>query len=262
VQALTLPRAAGFDADQWQVLTTRFMLIDASERHPKYCLPTADLLDPVRCTKLLREIGPVIGSPTLKVTASLLGKRIAFLSSAAALYAMTVFDKGLDLSLGNTILEYQHDGKWQSRMPLIDLTATRPPAGKRPQWREQIVRQLFAENLAPLWAALSAASGVSPKILWENTAVRIYSQYERHMIASAGQDKQARIQEDFDYLLHAPASVFGVKDNPLAQYHFAHTQCDGKLIRIRKTCCFYLRATTPPEYCSVCPLTYNRKAKI
>ncbi|MGH8813446.1 MAG: hypothetical protein ACREXO_15645, partial [Advenella sp.] len=147
MQALTLPKAAGFDADQWQVLTTRFMLIDASERHPVYSVPSADLLDPVRCAKLLREIGPIIGSPTLKVTASLLGKRIAFLSSAAALYAMTVFDKGLDLSLDNTVLEYQHDGKWQSRMPLIDLTVTRPQAGKRSQWRERIVQQLFADNL-------------------------------------------------------------------------------------------------------------------
>ena len=261
MQALTRPRADGFDANQWQVLTTRFMLIDARQRHPTCSMPMGALLDPARCTMLLREIGPIIGSPTLKVTASLLGKRIAFLSTAAALYAMTVFDKGLDLSLGNTVLEYQHDGKWQSRMPLINLAVTRPQAGARQQWRERIVRQLFAENLAPVWAALSAASGVSAKILWENLAVRIYSQYERHMIASAGQDKQARIQEDFDYLLHAPGAVFGVKDNPLAQYHFAHTRCDDKLIRIRKTCCFYLRATTPPEYCSVCPLTHNRKAK-
>ncbi|HLU02590.1 MAG TPA: IucA/IucC family C-terminal-domain containing protein [Advenella sp.] len=261
MQAASLPKSAGFEANQWQVLTTRFMLIDASERHPAYSAPMADLLDPARCTMLLRDIGPIIGSPTLKVTASLLGKRIAFLSTAAALYAMTVFDKGLDLSLRNTVLEYQHDGKWQSRMPLIDLTVTRPHPGERRQWREQIVRQLFAENLALVWTALSASSGVSPKILWENLAVRIYSQYERHMIASAGPDKLARIQEDFDYLLHAPASVFGVKDNPLAQYHFAHTRCDGKLVRVRKTCCFYLRATTPPAYCSVCPLTCKRKAK-
>ena len=261
MQTLTLRRPAGFDANQWQVLTTRFMLTDASARHPVYSIPTVDLLDPARCAMLLREIGPIIGSPTLKVTASLLGKRMAFLTTAAALYSMTVFDKGLDLSLGNTIFEYQHDGKWQSRMPLIDLAVTRAQAGDREQWRERIVQQLFAENLALVWAALSAASGVSPKILWENMAVRIYSQYERHMLASAGPDKKARIQEDFDYLLNAPASVFGVKDNPLKQYYFAHTRCDDKLIRIRKTCCFYLRATTPPEYCSVCPLTCNRKAK-
>jgi ferric iron reductase protein FhuF len=220
-------------------------------------IATTELLDPARCRELLDRLGPVIGSSSRAITASLLGKRIAFLTTASCLYAMTLFDKGLDLSVANSVTEYGHrDGLWRSRMVLKAFEVSCPAETDRAPWRQDVVERLFAGHLARLWAVFSEVSGVAPRILWENTAVRVYALYERKIGTQASLDMRDRVRDDLDYLVHgAPPSVFGMTDNPLARFYFSKTPvASGSLIRFRKTCCLYYKASTPVEYCSTCPL--------
>jgi ferric iron reductase protein FhuF len=124
---------------------------------------------------------PLIGAPDLAIAASLFAKRVAFLASGSVLYAMSVFDKGLPLSLTACRLEYAHDnGLWTSSLP-ADITATGYAPGARDAWRETIVSTLFRTFFAPLWQSLSQVSGLPEHILWENTAVRVYSLYQGRM---------------------------------------------------------------------------------
>jgi hypothetical protein len=73
-------------------------------------VPGEAIGDVQTCRALLERVMPLIGAPDLAIAASLFAKRVAFLASGNVLYAMSVFDKGLPLSLNTCRLEYAHDG--------------------------------------------------------------------------------------------------------------------------------------------------------
>jgi len=118
-----------FSEQEWALLSGALRLKPAQQCDPR-SLPARALLDETTCERLLLALGPVIGSPTLAITASLLAKRFSFLSTGACLYAMSVYDKGLRLSLDNCRVEYGHDdGVWTSSMPLDELQPFDYPPG-------------------------------------------------------------------------------------------------------------------------------------
>ncbi len=256
---------ADFLAAQWASLTREFPLSLATHEPSPTHFDTTRLLDLATCRHMLEALGPVMGSPARAITASLLAKRIAFLVTGPAFYAMSAFDQGLDLRLENCVTDVTHaDGLWQSRLLLKTMATDCPTPEDRTRWRERVARRVFAEHLAPLWVALHKASGISPRILWENTAVRVYSLYERRIARLTDSVVRSNAEDDFRYLVHdAPADVFGIAKNPLARYFFkprptvspTGQACD---MRVRKTCCLYFKATQPAEYCSACPLIHPR----
>ena len=94
------------------------------------------------------------------------------------------------------------------------------------------------------------------EILWENTAIRVYSLYEKKMGEGKSEQEKLRIQKDFEYLIHeAPASLFGETENPLAKFYGPKTKISfsNEPVRIRKTCCFYYKVSQNEKYCSTCP---------
>ncbi|CDG17672.1 IucA/IucC family C-terminal-domain containing protein [Xenorhabdus doucetiae] len=252
----------GFTHGEWQVLGEELRLREAVQCDKKRSLPATALTDETTCRALLDELTPVIGSPDRAITASLLSKRLAFLTTGSCLYAMSVYNKGLDLSLGNTLIEYGHDdGLWTSSLPLRQIQPVVAPEGAREAWRRNIIGTLFAGLLAPLWQTFSRAGEISSHILWENTAVRVYSLYERRMAKVVCPSLKARITQDFDWLINgADAALFGLPENPLSRFRrpLAVTG-DGCKVRFRRTCCFYYKASAPVEYCSACPLLRPRK---
>lgn len=243
---------------EWDVLHAQFLLKKGEARDREHSIRAVDLLVPQTCADLLDALMATIGSPSRRITASLLSKRIAFLTTGVGLHAMSMYDKGLDLSLENCHLEYRYaQQRWQSGMPLDNLTATTPPKGDRGEWRRQVIAGIFAGNLSRLWHSLSSVARVPLPVLWENTAVRVYSLYERRMTVSHCAGVRSRIQEDFNYLVRdAGPELFGAAGNPLAEFFrpVQRTRHSAQPIRIRKTCCYYYQATTPREYCSICPL--------
>ncbi|MFC4238031.1 IucA/IucC family C-terminal-domain containing protein [Thalassospira xianhensis] len=242
--------------DRWtEELRALCGLKSASTGLPGLSVPGPEILDKDICRDILNEAGRLLGSRSRKITASLLSKRIAFLTTAATLYPMSLYNRGLDLSLENCVIDYSHDSKrWQSSMYLYNLDASPPPPGARETWREDVCRRLFSTNLARLWQALHEASGVTLSILWENTAVRVYSLYERRLMSIGDMDTARQIREDFTYLTtEAAGSLFGCKDNPLQRFYFDKTAVGEREIRYRRTCCYYY-LTPPQEYCSTCPL--------
>ncbi|MND49143.1 Ferric iron reductase FhuF-like transporter [compost metagenome] len=257
--------ARHFTASQWTVLSGGLRLKDGDERDPLRSLMARDLLQVDVCEQLLDTLGPVIGSPTRAITASLLGKRLSFLATGACLYALSAYDKGLLLTLDNTLIEYGHDeGQWTSSMPLHHGLPLTYGANEREAWREALVRGLFAGLLQPLWHTFNRVTGVSRRILWENTAVRVYSLYEKRMAKIDDPSVRERCEADFNWLLtHAEPALFGLDYNPLSHFRRPPTRVDDgqRSIRFRRTCCFYYLATDPAEYCSTCPLLRPGKCR-
>ena len=247
-----------YKSDQWQVLCDCFSLVDAAHRHVDTSIWLPQLLDPEQCERFLYHLTPIIHSPSLKVTASLLSKRYAYLATAASLYAMTVYDAGLDMSAQNCFLDYTYKARiWHSQMPIQNTQVSHPvDAVHRTQWRDEVIAHLFADNLAVFWQVMIEVTKVRPRILWENTAVRVYSLYEKKMKSTCPSIRN-RIIEDYDYLLNqARPELFGIDHNPLTRYDFQKIKLSDSdnEIRFRKSCCFYYEATDPKEYCSNCPL--------
>lgn len=257
--------ARHFTVQEWNVLCGGLRLKDCAERDPLRSLMARDLLQEDVCERLLDALSPVIASPSRAITASLLGKRLSFLATGACLYAMSVYDKGLLLSLDNAVIEYGHDeGLWTSSMPLVHSLPLTYRAGEREAWRETLVQSLFAGLLKPLWQTFNRVSGVSRRILWENSAVRVYSLYEKRMAKIEEPSVRERYEADFRWLLtEAEPSLFGLDYNPLSHFRRPPTLLDEgqRSIRFRRTCCFYYLATEPAEYCSTCPLLRPGKCR-
>ncbi|WP_024678481.1 IucA/IucC family C-terminal-domain containing protein [Pseudomonas syringae] len=256
--------AQAFSEREWALLSGVLQLRRSDARDPRSLLARA-LLDDQVCEQLLATLGPIIGSPTLAITASLLAKRFSFLSTGACLYAMSVYDKGLILSLDNSVIEYAHDdGLWTSSMPLVDVTPVGYEPGAREAWRDMIVATLFRDMLQPLWETFNRVTGISRRILWENTAVRVYSLYDKRMEKVEDPLIRQRYQADFDWLLNqADPAMFGLSYNPLKHFRRPQTvlETEGKSVRFRRTCCFYYDASNPVEYCSNCPLLRPKKCR-
>ena len=249
--------SSAFTVEQWAVLCGPLRLKPMSLRDQERSLSARALLAPERCAHLLDQLGPVIGSPTRAITASLLAKRFSFLATGACLYAMSACDKGLMLALDDVVVEFGHDnGLWTSSMPLVDRAPIGYAAGSRALWRASIVKGLFADVLAPLWRQFNKVSRISQRILWDNTAVRVYSLYEKRMAKIEDPFALARIEADFQWLLYeAEPALFGLNYNPLAHFRRPLTTVeDGRQQRFRRTCCFYYQASNPVEYCAACPL--------
>ncbi len=255
-------RESAFSRQEWAVLSGNFRLRSFEERdHRGIC--AVDLVNEDQCLNLLDQLTPVINSPNRAVTASLLAKRIAFLTTGACLYSMSMFDKGLLLSPDNSWIEYGHNGElWTSCM---SLNCTKPATytqGQRDVWREALVRTLFADLLAPLWQVLHKVGGISLRILWENTAVRVYSLYERKMDNIDSEAARQQAQADFDWLLNqASPELFACSYNPLQRFRQPVCQTDNGLVRFRRTCCLYYKTTQPKEYCSTCSLLRPQSKK-
>lgn len=249
------------DSAQRDELRTTFGLREASERDGQHSQPVAAWLDAARCAELLDDLAERMAAPTRRVAASLLTKRLGFLTTGVAFQALSAYDRRLDLTPGNVWIEDGHvQGRWRSALPLSD-TRPLPAVEDHTTARALLARTLFGELLRPLWETLARVGRVSPRILWENAAVRLYSLYDRRLAELEDPAIRARCAEDFAWLLAATPAELGLETNPLAQFRRPATANTlGRPVRFRRTCCFYYQATAPAEYCSNCPLIRPREA--
>ncbi|GGN38434.1 MULTISPECIES: IucA/IucC family C-terminal-domain containing protein [Marinomonas] len=249
--------------DEWEVLAA-FGLKSYQQDEP-LAIDSRQLLDDALCLETLQKIMPELGAPNIKVTASLVIKRMAFLTLAPVLYAMSSFDKGLDGSLENSVFEYPLDNRiWQSKMPLKDTSVSvwnSSNKESRDTWRDGILTKVFAGHLTLLVEHFYRLTKVSRRVLWENVAVRVFSIYEQRILASVSEEKRETAEADYAYLLDkSTTELFGLNENPLTMFYRDKqlTALSENPVRVRRTCCFYYQATEPPVYCGSCPLPLKK----
>ncbi|MBY0124191.1 IucA/IucC family C-terminal-domain containing protein [Bacillus sp. S/N-304-OC-R1] len=213
----------------------------------------------------LDKLSQHIDAANEKVTASIFIKRYAFLA-VNYLYAMTVWNKKLDISFENVTLETDdHDELWLPSFYFNEKSAEKAYNEDRNAWRKNCVKMLFSDHLFPLIKNLSSVTKVSKLILWENIAVYIYWLYETILSKEKlPEEVILRAKEDFQYLVfQADGSLFGsLHDNPLKRYFNQHIYLEEfeREVRPRNTCCLsYLtkakkRCNTCPHTCAACPL--------
>lgn len=246
----------GFCSEQWETLQGLGLKSFCHDQDK--AIDSILLLDDDQCRAVLEEIMPALGAINLKITASLVIKRIAFLILAPALFSMSRFNVGLDMSIVHCVFEYPLENRfWQSKMPLktFELNVYKPEQDRN-VWREEVLKNVFANHLSLLVEQFHRVTRVSTRTLWENVAIRVFSIYERRILNGLSADLLAQARQDFSWLIDKNThSIFAVNKNPIAEFYTAKipSPSSEEVIRVRKTCCFYFKATEPSEHCSVCP---------
>lgn len=249
--------------DEWALLAA--LGLKTYQQDEPLAIDSSKLLDDALCLATLQKIQPEIGAPNLKITASLVMKRVAFLTLAPVLYSMSRFDKGLNATLENSVFEYPLKNRlWLSKMPLKS-TSISICRSDRDAWRESVLTAVFSGNLSLLVEQFYALTKVPKCILWENIAVRVFSIYERRILMNISEEIRAQAQSDYEFLLDTKTSaLFGLDENPLTRFHrkTLKTALSDEAVRVRRTCCYYYQATQPSEYCSNCPLPLKKMKKL
>ncbi|NHC39309.1 siderophore-iron reductase FhuF [Bacillus sp. MM2020_1] len=222
----------------------------------KQSFNVTDLLDESFLKDFLKNLSSAITAPSEKVAASIFIKRYAFLA-VMSLYAMTAWNKKINVSLENIKMELPEQGKdWLPGIALKDAALQDWDGNDRSEWRASILNDLFANNIYPLIFQLEKTVGISKLILWENIAVYVFWLYETEL------KDYDRAAEDFHYLIsEAQGSLFGSYNlNPLQKYFAEKTyleECDAE-VRVRKTCCFTYQLPADKR-CKTCPCTHIAK---
>ncbi|WP_158630198.1 IucA/IucC family C-terminal-domain containing protein [Cohnella sp. AR92] len=248
---------SSFAEEELEPLTAEFRLTSEQSEDRAHSVPAAELLNETGCIDYIDRVSRLFGTTSRTVGGSLFAKRYSYMTAMPVLYAMTMNNKGLPASIENCHVEsrFREDGVWLPGLRLNDWHTSDAANDDRHDWRDNVLRSLFAGNIAKLWRSFSKANRVSAATLWENTAVNVYWLYEQRIGDSSDPVLQARIREDYDYLLSAPGDLFGEKTNPLIKFDSPKVKLpqSEKPIRIRKTCCLYYLTDGERSYCSICP---------
>lgn len=238
-------------------LTKHFRITTNKSVDRMYSIPSLDLLNEAKCRDYLDKVTDIFESPSKKVLASQFSKRYSFSIITHSLYAMTMFNRGLDHSIENCNIESEyHDNVWLPKVRLSKLHVDQPTETNRHKWRDQVIKNIFANHIAKIWRSISQTTNISTTVLWENTAIYVYWLYEKRIGEGASESQKSRIYEDYQYLLgEAPGSLFGQSENPLKNYNSLNCTIPSpdKPVRIRKTCCYYYQISFNKVYCSTCP---------
>jgi len=222
--------------------------------------PVIEFLEEEKIKQYLEDVQQKISAPDKRVAASMFMKRYGFFA-VLNLYAMTVLNKRLNVSLTNISLETSDEEEiwyWNPKFYFFNLHTVSGPSESREQWRNETIRAIFHENIHKVLMALSEHSGLSKKVLWENVAIYVYWLYESVLARPKFDEKREMIQDDFSYLVkNAEGELFGPIDfNPLSRYYGIKVYRPEyeQNIRTRTTCCLYYKTKSTGDRCKTCPL--------
>ena len=209
-----------------------------------------NLLDKAYVTEFMKNLADSIGSPSERTAASIFIKRYAFIA-VISLFAMTTGNKKMNLSLDNIEMEEAERGKdWLPMISLKNPSVEEWNGEDRNEWRKNVYRELFADNLYPLIELFEKTFKVSKLVLWENIAVYLFWLYETELKDS----DNPNVQDDFRFLImEAEGRLFGRYHNNPIQKYFSEKKYEDE-VRIRKTCCFTYQLGS--KRCKTCPCTH------
>jgi ferric iron reductase protein FhuF len=229
------------------------------ENSSKLSIPLKELLDDKILLEYIEKIGVQIGSPNMKVTASIFVKRYAFLA-VIYMYSISTWNTKIDISFDNISLQIEEaENMWMPKFYFYNTKVERA-RDDRNAWREKAIKDIFAKHIHILIVQLSKLTKHSELVLWENISIYVFWLYETILLKSDSEEVRERAKEDFQYLvLDATGNLFGdYHENPIKRY-FVQKRYIEQLkeeVRVRKTCCFSYLLEGSSKRCKTCPRVY------
>ena len=202
---------------EMQYLVDNFRLMNQVE--DEVSIPLVQLLDEAFLITYLNDLKKNFKTDNLFVIASQFMKRLGFIMTVPSLYAMTMYNRKLDVRLSNSYLVSKDvNDKWMPYLYVKNKSLTKLELSDRLHHREEIVYELF-NNLSMIIQKISAVASVPKPILWENVAIYVYWLYETRMKNNITGDLDTQVRRDFHYLLYeVPGSVCKESINPLQKF--------------------------------------------
>ncbi|QQZ10472.1 IucA/IucC family C-terminal-domain containing protein [Heyndrickxia vini] len=215
-----------------------------------------DFFDSEKLPAHLVKIGAQMGSPTNKITASMIVKRMAFYG-VIHLYAMSVWNKRLVVDIDELkVVENPGDPLWLPEFYFGEYTFI-DVENVRTLWREEVIAEVFSGFFHPLLETLRNVTRFSKLVMWENIAIYIFWLYESLLNNEEYNALHNRLRDDFHFIVHeASPALFGpYKNNPLSRFDSEKVIREKNIepIRVRKTCCFSNLLEKKKNRCSTCP---------
>lgn len=191
----------------------------------------------------------------LRAAASMLAKRYSFVA-VAALYSFIVFQKKINASTENVLLHTEDaETMWLPKVFISEIETIEVTEGNRKILLDELLDELFAHQIEPIWSALRKVTKISKLTLWENVAVYIHWLYD--LLLENEEIDNVEVQKVLQYVLEeAEGHQFGsYHHNPLPQY----VEKQKQEVRVRQTCCLSYQTGAKETYCRTCPVICKPK---
>ncbi|MGG3193764.1 MULTISPECIES: IucA/IucC family C-terminal-domain containing protein [Priestia] len=197
----------------------------------------------------------------LRAAASMLAKRYSFVA-VAALYSFIVFQKKINASTENVLLHTEDaETMWLPKVFISEIETIEVTEGNRKILLDELLDELFAHQIEPIWSALRKVTKISKLTLWENVAVYIHWLYD--LLLENEEIDNVEVQKVLQYVLEeAEGHQFGsYHHNPLARYSPLpqYVEKQKQEVRVRQTCCLSYQTGAKETYCRTCPVICKPK---
>ncbi|MDG5472493.1 IucA/IucC family C-terminal-domain containing protein [Jeotgalibacillus sp. ET6] len=199
-------------------------------------VPAEQLTEPETIAQIVSRYASVSDIRLESTAASLIIKRYAVLTAAAALEYY-----GLQKQKDNWLHHAEFD--FDRFALLVD--------DQHPELVGDWKTTVFAHHLTPMVEQFSKTCRIPQKILWENIAVRLQSVFRK----KSTHYPHSQLQDLFDEMTEVDAEWSGCKENPFTKY--LQRPEDWQTIPVRETCCrlYQLKEGQEQPYCGNCPLS-------
>ncbi|SDD88787.1 FhuF 2Fe-2S C-terminal domain-containing protein [Priestia aryabhattai B8W22] len=197
----------------------------------------------------------------MRAAASMLAKRYSFVA-VAALYSFIVFQKKINASTENVLLHTEDaETMWLPKVFISEIETIEVTEGNRKILLDELLDELFAHQIEPIWSALRKVTKISKLTLWENVAVYIHWLYD--LLLANEEIDNVEVQKVLQYVLEeAEGHQFGsYHHNPLARYSPLpqYVEKQKQEVRVRQTCCLSYQTGAKETYCRTCPVICKPK---
>ncbi|WP_446688135.1 IucA/IucC family C-terminal-domain containing protein [Priestia megaterium] len=226
-----------------------------------YRLSPSSCMDESTLRVELLWIQQTMEAANLRAAASMLAKRYSFVA-VAALYSFIVFQKKINASTENVLLHTEDaETMWLPKVFISEIETIEVTEGNRKILLDELLDELFAHQIEPIWSALRKVTKISKLTLWENVAVYIHWLYG--LLLANEEIDNVEVQKVLQYVLEeAEGHQFGsYHHNPLARYSPLpqYVEKQKQEVRVRQTCCLSYQTGAKETYCRTCPVICKPK---
>lgn len=226
-----------------------------------YRLSPSSCMDESTLRVELLWIQQTMEAANLRAAASMLAKRYSFVA-VAALYSFIVFQKKINASTENVLLHTEDaETMWLPKVFISEIETIEVTEGNRKILLDELLDELFAHQIEPIWSALRKITKISKLTLWENVAVYIHWLYD--LLLENEEIDNVEVQKVLQYVLEeAEGHQFGsYHHNPLARYSPLpqYVEKQKQEVRVRQTCCLSYQTGAKETYCRTCPVICKPK---
>lgn len=240
----------------YKLLETQLSVMTELNKDAEYTIPAVKLLDCEGAREFLLFYQTQIKGLDIQVAGTYLAASWRVLCTGMQ-YMIGVTDRWLSFSAENLIIQVCTINNYPRVYFILKDAQELPwPTGDRNVWREEWLGRFYQGTIAPVFATISAVTGLPQGQVWGQIPLGIdyYVKHLRDMLVN--ESDQQSLMEHYHYLVNELApGWFGLSRSPfnVKPKWIDDPRHPGEQMRMKPTCCLAYRTDTGHGYCYSCP---------